>query len=149
MRNAFVIICVSFLLSGCSSIIASSSPYYFYKNNAYVRSTSDIRKARVLAQGVCQKALNKSSRASYGHSSELISYPEKYHKDGNAIVFSCETIDVKQSLLIRSNLEERVKSGDGKAREDLEDYNRMFPTSNSGVTCFTSGGDKVFSINCF
>lgn len=149
MRNMLVIICISFLLTGCKAIIASSSPDYFYKNNAYIRSTSDVRKARISAQMVCKRANDNYSFAKHGYPSDLISYPEAYHKEGNTIVFACKNININQSLSIKLKLEENAKNGDERAKEELEDYNRMFPFDPSSTTCLTSGNEKAFSVSCF
>ena len=137
-------------LAGCKTILASSSQDYFYKDSAYISSTSDIRKARVSAKSVCKRAFDESVYRNRDYSSDLFFYPREYRIENNEIIFKCDGLSIYQLNALELKLKEQSKNGNEKSKQELEVYKEMYPTpSESSVSCITSGTSSAFSVSCF
>ncbi|HAT3752678.1 TPA: hypothetical protein I8622_005780 [Klebsiella oxytoca] len=165
MQKAMFIIFLVILITGCKSIVASSSKDYKYENNAYVRSTADPVIAKQAAVDTCKKNvpfnIQNFIRAAY------------LRDDKDGIVFSCYL--VTPEVVERESKEkelEKLSRIEKEYKQSITEYYRQHPemltyqpeyesnvtVSENGIInartrigdklCITSGYDGNLTTSC-
>ncbi|WP_145586668.1 hypothetical protein [Yersinia kristensenii] len=126
MLHRVTLVAVVICMTGCQSIVASSSKDYYYNGNVYIRSVSDELKGNEKALSVCKSKLNVKYNRNLMRARII-------QKEDDKLIYTCYLVTEEENIreTVSANTERM-----NKARKKDEEAYANYLRENPGAATF-------------